>query len=822
MLQGGRLFNAAAVVQAGRVLGVVPKTFLPGYKEYYEERWFSSSREAREGEVRLAGQAAPFGTDLLFQLPEDPGVALAVEICEDLWAPDPAELAPRGRGATVILNPSASNDLVAKAEYRRELVRQQSGRTALRLRLRERGRPRVHDRPRLRRPPARRRERRPPRRGRALPPGRRARRDRRRRGAAARGARAADLVRGRGPRGRASTGRSLSPPCPPRSPTGSCGRLDPHPFVPADPATLDERCREVFSIQTAGLARRIEHVGVKRVVLGLSGGLDSTLALLVCVRTFDLLALPRAGILAVTMPGFGTTARTLESARRLAAEAGAELREIDIRPACEQHIRDIGLDPEDRASAHLPEPPGARATQILMDLANKEEGLVVGTRRPLRDRPRLVDLRRRPHRHVRRERQRAQDPRAPARRVGGRAPRDRRRARGAARRPRHAGLARARSPRRDGAIAAEDRGPRRPLRASTTSSSSASCAGGRGPAKILFLAEHAFAGRYDAAVLRRWLGVFLRRFFAQQWKRSVMPDGPKVGSVSLSPRGDWRMPSDAAAGGLAARARGVERGDPGRARPRRRPHRRARGTRPLPRNVERLSAGAEDVQRLADQGRLDVVVVDSRCRARRRSSRRLRQDRRRGRPRSSRLGRRRVRLRPPRRSSRRANAILPLPPATTGTTGSTRLIHVPVRRATRFPVDIADRGGLRNGMSFTGRALNLSVHGLLLLECRQPLEVGEDLRFSLRDAGGHGGGRGDRHRGPRGRRANRFGVELTHVEGDGRVRIKRYVECAVPTGVSLRADRPSRRRYNRPESISAPRSRRTPPGQDRPEATALS
>ena len=129
VLQGGRLFNAAAVVQSGRILGVVPKTFLPGYKEYYEERWFSSAREAREGEVRLAGQAAPFGTDLLFQLPEDPGVTLAVEICEDLWAPIPPSSRHAVAGATVLLNPSASNDLVAKAEYRRELVRQQSGRT---------------------------------------------------------------------------------------------------------------------------------------------------------------------------------------------------------------------------------------------------------------------------------------------------------------------------------------------------------------------------------------------------------------------------------------------------------------------------------------------------------------------------------------------------------------------------------------------------------------------------------------------------------------------------------------------------------------------
>ena len=202
VLQGGRLFNAAAVVQSGRILGVVPKTFLPGYKEYYEERWFSSAREAREGEVRLAGQAAPFGTDLLFQLPEDPGVTLAVEICEDLWAPIPPSSRHAVAGATVLLNPSASNDLVAKAEYRRELVRQQSGRTLSAYVYANAG---VHESTTdlvFGGPPPGRRERRPPRRGRTLPPRRRAPGDRRGRGAAAGRARAPDLLCRRRPHGR--------------------------------------------------------------------------------------------------------------------------------------------------------------------------------------------------------------------------------------------------------------------------------------------------------------------------------------------------------------------------------------------------------------------------------------------------------------------------------------------------------------------------------------------------------------------------------------------------------------------------------------------
>jgi NAD+ synthase (glutamine-hydrolysing) len=544
VLQGGRLFNAAAVLQAGRVLGVVPKTFLPGYKEYYEERWFSSSREARESEVSLAGQAAPFGTDLLFRLPEDPGVTLAVEICEDLWAPVPPSSRHAVAGATVILNPSASNDLVAKAEYRRELVRQQSGRTLCAYVYANAG---VHESTtdlvfggHLLIAEN----------GVLLAEGERFRRDgdlvvtdvdvERLRVERARQTSFADAVHDGTPTYRTV----VLAPVPAPQPHRLVRPVDPHPFVPAEPQTLDERCREVFSIQTAGLARRIEHVGVKRVVLGLSGGLDSTLALLVSVRTFDLLGLARSGILAVTMPGFGTTTRTLESARRLAAAAGAEFREIDVRPACEQHIRDIGLDPEDHESATYQNLQARERTQVLMDLANKEGGIVVGTS----DLSEIAlgwatfagD-------HIAMYGVNAGVPKTLVRRLVEWV---------AAHHAREGEQTLLRAvldtpvspelvpPAGDGAIAQRTEDLVGPyelhdfflfclLR------------WGAGPRKILFLAEHAFAGRYDTATLRRWLGVFLRRFFAQQWKRSVMPDGPKVGSVSLSPRGDWRMPSDA-------------------------------------------------------------------------------------------------------------------------------------------------------------------------------------------------------------------------------------------------------------------------------------
>ena len=546
VLQGERLFNAAAVLQSGRLLGVVPKTYLPGYNEYYEERWFSSSREVREGTVRLAGQTAPFGTDLLFQLPQEPAVSLAVEICEDLWAPIPPSSRHAVAGATLILNPSASNDLVAKAEYRRELVRQQSGRTLAAYAYANTG---VHESTtdvvfggHLLIAEN----------GVLLAEGERFRRDgdlivtdvdvERLRVERARQTSFADAVHGTGP-----GYRTLAlAPAPAARPHRLERKIDPHPFVPAEPATLDERCREVFSIQTAGLARRLEHVGVRRVVLGLSGGLDSTLALLVCARTFDLLGLPRAGILAVTLPGFGTTTRTLETARRLAKGAGAELREIDIRPACEQHIRDIGLDPKDRASTTFQNLQARERTQVLMDLANKEAGIVVGTS----DLSELaLGFATFAGDHIAMYGVNSSVPKTLVRRlvewvaVHHASDSERELLRAVLETPVSPELV---PPARDGEVGQKTEelvGPYELvdfflfclLRF------------GAGPRKILFLAGHAFEGRYDEATLHKWLTLFLRRFFSQQWKRSVMPDGPKVGSVSLSPRGDWRMPSDATA-----------------------------------------------------------------------------------------------------------------------------------------------------------------------------------------------------------------------------------------------------------------------------------
>jgi len=320
--------------------------------------------------------------------------------------------------------------------------------------------------------------------------------------------------------------------------------IDPHPFVPVEAETLDERCREVFQVQTAGLARRLEHVGAKRVVLGLSGGLDSTLALLVCARTFDLLGLPRQGILTVTLPGFGTTGRTLTSARRLAQGAGAELREIDIRPACEQHIRDIGLDPKDRESVTFQNLQARERTQVLMDLANKEAGIVVGTSDLSElalgfstfagDQIAMYGVN-------------SSVPKTLVRRLvewvaaHHASPAEREVLQAVLETPVSPELV---PPGAGGEVVQKTEELVGPYEL-VDFYLHGLLRHGAGPRKLLFLAEHAFASRYERAVLCQWLVSFLRRFFAQQWKRSVMPDGPKVGSVSLSPRGDWRMPSDA-------------------------------------------------------------------------------------------------------------------------------------------------------------------------------------------------------------------------------------------------------------------------------------
>lgn len=539
LARDSRLWNAAAILQKGRVRGVVLKSYIPNYKEFYEGRWFSPARDAVRGEVEILGTRVPMGNDLVFRIEGETSLALGFEICEDLWVPSPPSIALARAGATVIANLSASNEGIGKASYRRELVRQHSGRTLSayafanvgvhesttdvvfggHLMVAENGEMLVENR---------------------------------------RFNRHAELIACDVDVERVSVERlrqktfAEGPVAPTRTvmldamarPRGArlMRSVAPRPFVPSDPATLADRCAEIFEIQTAGLARRWEHTGAEKLILGLSGGLDSALALIVATRTCGLLGRSRRSVLAVTMPGFGTSARTRALALRLAEASGVSAREIDIRAACEQHLKDIGLSKKDRSVA-FENAQARERTQILMDLANKEQGLVVGTG----DLSELAlgfatfggD-------HLSMYNVNASVPKTLVRFL----------VQAAAADPLHAAekdalaevLSLPISPEllpagKGGEITQRTEDILGPyevhdffLYALLRLAAS--------PEKMFFLAATAFGGTYSVAQLRRYQRVFLERFFAAQFKRSTAPDGPKVGSVSLSPRGDFRMPSD--------------------------------------------------------------------------------------------------------------------------------------------------------------------------------------------------------------------------------------------------------------------------------------
>ena len=537
---GSTLYNCAVVFTQGRVLGVVPKTYIPDYTEFYENRWFASGAGISEETISVAEQSADFGADLTFGIN---GTEFGVEICEDLWTAIPPSSHLALNGAKVIFNLSASPESVGKHAYLRQLVAQQSARTLAgyvycsagfgesstdlvfagngivaengRI-LRESGRFRLEEQLVVADIDIQRLE------------------FERRRNTSFRmheGAAENTVIEMEVPEGLRAAALDRD--------------IDPMPFVPQDEAHRSERCEEIFQIQSHGLAKRLVHTRCEKAVIGISGGLDSTLALLVAVRAFDFLGLDRRGILGITMPGFGTTDRTYRNALQLMRGLGVTVREIPIRDACLQHFRDIGLPPEDR-SATYENAQARERTQILMDVANMEGGLVIGTG----DLSELAlgwatyngdqmsmygvnaSVPKTLVRHlVRWVADTAED--------------------GATRATLLDILDTPVSPEllpaeADGSIAQRTEDLVGPyelhdfflyyfLRA------------GYGPAKLCYLAERAFAGSHDAAAVRKWLGVFIRRFFSQQFKRSAMPDGPKVGTVTLSPRGDWRMPSDAAA-----------------------------------------------------------------------------------------------------------------------------------------------------------------------------------------------------------------------------------------------------------------------------------
>ena len=534
-----RLINAAVVFQKGAIRGVVPKTYLPNYKEFQEQRWFTSATELRESTISIGKEEYPMGSHLLFRSGR---LTAGIEICEDLWVPVPPSSLLTMEGANIIFNLSASNELIGKHAYLRSLICQQSARCMAGYVYASSGF----------------------------------------------GESSTDLVfAGNGiiaengnllaesprftmeeqlviseidietlqndrqvntsfmygtsglPKEKAqvvdfqvriSDGFSLT------------GRVVPHPFTPSVLA-FKERCDEIFHIQVAGLAKRLVHAHAQTAVVGISGGLDSTLALLVTVMTFDALKMPRGQIIGITMPGFGTTDRTYTNACDLIRSLGVTLKEIPIKEACLQHFRDIDHDP----SVHDVTYENSQArerTQLLMDVANQKNGLVIGTgdlselalgwatyngdhmsmygvngsipktlvkylvewvaNHKVDDASRLtlLDI--------------VDTPISPEL-----IPAD------------ENGNIKQKTEDLVGPYELHDFFLYHFLRF------------GSHPSKIYFLAQKAFAGIYDNATVKKWLYTFCRRFFQQQFKRSCLPDGPKVGSVSLSPRGDWRMPSDA-------------------------------------------------------------------------------------------------------------------------------------------------------------------------------------------------------------------------------------------------------------------------------------
>ena len=550
----GHLYNCAAVLYGGKVCGIVPKIHLPNYGEFYECRWFTSGAEFMQSpaEIVYAGQNAVLGPNQIFSLGK---ASFAVEICEDLWTPMPPSSFHSVAGALLTVNLSASNEVIGKNGYRKELVSMQSARTRggyvyCSAGYGESTQDLVYS-------------------GAALIAENGQILAENTRFSLSDSLIAADLdvEKLETLRQKSSTFRAVLPNGVSDGweegyrnvQLGATAEtdfeeellhgIDPHPFVPSGNAeALNGRCKEVTDIQVEGLLTRLAHIGCKSAVIGISGGLDSTLALLVTVQAFDRLGWSRKRIVGVTMPGYGTTDRTYRNALDLMEALGVTTREISITAACDRHFLDIGHDKAVHDVTYENSQARER-TQILMDIANQTGGIVVGTG----DLSELAlgwatyngD-------HMSMYAVNASIPKTLVRHL----------VRWTA----------------DNIEGAKSRTVREILIDITETPVSPELlpAGkdgkilqvtedlvgpyelhdfflynffrfGFAPEKIQFLSEKAFAGSYDSATISKWLRTFLRRFFSQQFKRSCLPDGPKVGSVSLSPRGDWRMPSDAIA-----------------------------------------------------------------------------------------------------------------------------------------------------------------------------------------------------------------------------------------------------------------------------------
>ncbi len=532
--------NAAVVIQKGKVLGVVPKTYLPNYKEFYEQRWFTSALRVQETNVRLCGQIIPLGANLLFEMPD---ATFGIEICEDLWSTLPPSGVLALQGAEILFNLSADNESIGKNSYLQSLISQQSARCLAGYVFAScgfgesttdvvfAGNGYIYEN------------------GKQLAASKRfsleeqlviSEIDVERLRAERRVNTTFSANKGNLP-GSKEPIRVTTEPISPKELklTRTFGM---HPFVPQG-NTLNERCEEIFAIQVAGLAQRLTHTGAKQAVIGISGGLDSTLALLVCVRTFDKLGLPRKNILGITMPGFGTTDRTYNNALALMQSLGVSMREISIREACIQHFKDIDHDINIHDVTYENSQARER-TQILMDVANQTGGLVIGTG----DLSELAlgwatyngD-------HMSMYGVNASIPKTLVKYlVKWVAEND------VDDSSRTTLLDIVDTPISPELIPAKENGEIKQITEDLVGPYELHdfflyyfLRYGFRPSKIFFLASTTFNGTYDDETILKWLSTFFRRFFNQQFKRSCLPDGPKVGSISLSPRGDWRMPSDA-------------------------------------------------------------------------------------------------------------------------------------------------------------------------------------------------------------------------------------------------------------------------------------
>ncbi len=540
VIVGDLLLNCAAVIQKGDLLALIPKTYLPNYSEFYEKRWFASSQDLHPTEIRFAGTRITVTREPQLIRTCD-GAILGIEICEDVWAPAPPSNRLALAGADLIFNLSASDELIGKHAYLKSVLAQQSARTITGYIYSSSGfgestqdvvyggNALIYENGKLIASAERF----------SMKPQliisqidiERLRTERR--------TNSTYVNAQRGNVASILDAHSITP-----RDFVMLREIDPHPFIPKS-KDMKASCDEVLNIQVSGLAKRMLHTNSKNVVIGISGGLDSTLALLVCVKTFDKLGLSRKGIIGVTMPGFGTTDRTYHNAIALMESLGVTIKEINIAKSVMQHFEDIGHDPKVHDVTY--ENAQARErTQILMDLTNQIGGFVVGTG----DLSELAlgwatyngD-------HMSMYGVNASVPKTLIQYLVRYVAEE---MEGDDKKGAEVLLDVLDTPISPELTPADEKG--------NIKQKTEDLVGpyelhdfflyyflrfGFSPRKIFLLAQHAFEGKYDDETIKKWLTTFIRRFFSQQFKRSCLPDGPKVGSVSLSPRGDWRMPSDA-------------------------------------------------------------------------------------------------------------------------------------------------------------------------------------------------------------------------------------------------------------------------------------